>query len=119
MYSFEKLPNEIVYRIFDNLDVNSIISLTCTCQRFVKCRNLYQNYKINFQSISKNEFDCVCNRINPENIIELTLSDDEQTPGQIKYLIDNYPLNQLNRLIQLKLIQINENDLEKILKYFV
>ncbi|CAF3833223.1 unnamed protein product, partial [Adineta steineri] len=121
MFSIEDFPNEIIYRIFDNIeDIYSIISFTCTCQRFFKCRNTYNNYKINFESISKKSFDFICNFMNPFNIIKLKLSDDDnKTPGQIKCFIKNFPVNQLNYLKSLELIQINENDLEDILKYFV
>ncbi|CAF3783919.1 unnamed protein product [Adineta steineri] len=121
MFCIEDFPNEIIYRILDNVeDIYSIISFTCTCQRFFKCRNTYNNYKINFESISKKSFDFICNFMNPFNIIKLKLSDDDnKTPGQIKYFIKNFPVNQLNYLKSLELIQINENDLEDILKYFV
>jgi hypothetical protein len=119
MIRIEDFPTEILYRIFDNIDVYSIISFSCTCKRFVNCRNTYNNYKITFESISKENFDLICRLINPSNIIELKLSDDDnKTPGQIKSFIKNVQINKLNRLKSFELIQINENDLENIFKSF-
>jgi len=119
MCSIEDFPNEIIYRIFDNIDINSIISFSLTCKRFVNCFDNYNNSKLNFESISKRKFDIICHLINPLNVISLILSDNDKTPGQIKLFIKNFKINQLNRLKSLKLIQINENDLENILKNFL
>jgi hypothetical protein len=119
MYSIEDLPNEIIYRIYDNIDTNSIICFSLTCKRFWKCRNNYNNYLINFKSILKKNFDLICRLIHPKNIRSLILSDDDQTPGQIKFFMKNFPINQLKQLKSLKLIHINENDLENFLKNFL
>ncbi|CAF1544482.1 unnamed protein product [Rotaria sp. Silwood1] len=119
MYSIEKLPNEIIYRIYDYIDVCSIINLSYTSRIFYYCRNNYNSYKINFESISKVYFDLICRIIYPENIISLKLFDNDNTPGQIKSFIKNFQINKLKRLKYLKLIKINENDLESILKHII
>ena len=87
MACLDDLPVEIINRIFDNLDLNSMISFSYTCQRYLKCLNSYNKYQINFQSISKSKFDLICRLINPSNIIALTLSDNDQTPSQIKFFL--------------------------------
>ncbi|CAF1152522.1 unnamed protein product [Rotaria sordida] len=90
-----------------------------TSRRFYYCRNNYNSYKLNFKSISKEYFNFISHIIHPENIISLKLFGDDYTPGQIKSFIKNFQLNKLNRLKYLKLIKINENDLELILKYLI
>ncbi|CAM4862072.1 unnamed protein product [Rotaria socialis] len=119
MSSIEQLPNEIIYRIFDNVDSYSIINFCFTSKRFYSCLNNYTSFKINFESILKETFDLIINLINPLNIISLKLNDDDKTPGIMKYFIKNFQINKLNRLKSLKLIKINENDLENILKHLI
>ncbi|CAF1292620.1 unnamed protein product [Adineta ricciae] len=117
MVCLEDLPNEIIYRIFDNLSVNTIIVFSCTCKRYLQCRHLYNQYQLSFQSISKSNFDLLCRLIRPSNIISLTLSDDDNaTPGQIQAFLKTYPIHQLTRLHCLKLFQIDETHLEDLLK---
>lgn len=48
MYCIKDIPNEIIYRIFDNLDTNEIISFSLTCK---KCFYYLNNYQINLKSI--------------------------------------------------------------------
>ncbi|CAF3597800.1 unnamed protein product, partial [Rotaria sp. Silwood2] len=76
-------------------------------------------YKLNFESTSKEYFDFISRIIHPKNIKSLKLFDDDYTPGQIKSFIKNFQIDKLNRLKYLKLIKINENDLESILKHLI
>lgn len=116
MCSIENLPNEIIYRIFENLDVLSIINFCLTSKTFYLYLNKYNLYKINFESILKKDFNLIIRLINPINIISIKLNDNDKTPGIIKLFIQNFHLNKLTRLKCLELIKINENDLESILK---
>lgn len=118
MCSIKDIPNEIIYKIFDKLDINSIISFCLTCKNYYSYINSYNKYDINLKSISKSKFDSILKLIKAKNIRSLILSDDDETPGQIKYFIENYQINQLINLKSLKLIQINENDLENIYENF-
>ncbi|UJR16711.1 hypothetical protein I4U23_003611 [Adineta vaga] len=119
MVCLEDLPNEIIYRIFDNLDIYSIVLFTYTCTRYFQCRHRYNQYRIDFQSILKSNFDLVCRVINPSHIISLKLSDDDnKTPGQIQTFLKSDIINRLTRLKCLQLLQINENHLENLLKHF-
>ncbi|CAF4855200.1 unnamed protein product, partial [Rotaria sp. Silwood1] len=56
------------------------------------------------------KFDLIYRSINPLNIIELKLIDDDnKTLGQIKSFIKIFQINKFNLLKSLDLIQINEN----------
>ncbi|CAF5062715.1 unnamed protein product, partial [Rotaria sp. Silwood1] len=61
------------------------------------------------------KFDLIYRSINPLNIIELKLIDDDnKTLGQIKSFIKIFQINKFNLLKSLDLIQINESDLGNI-----
>ncbi len=105
------LPIELIYRILDVLDNDTILfSFGYVCKRFYSIIHTYSQYKFNFQSISNSYFYSVCHLIHPENIISLTLSNDNRTPDQIKCFLSFFQIEQFIRLRSLKLIEIDEND---------
>ena len=113
------LPNELIYSIFNKLDLKSLINLSLTCQHLFNCRRIYSNYFINLENKSKNEFDSICRIIDFNEINSLILSENHRSPGQIEYFCENYLNKDLNRLKSLKLIEINENNLEQMLKHLL
>ncbi|CAF1271955.1 unnamed protein product [Rotaria sordida] len=115
--SLETLPIELIYRIFDNLNLETILSFRYVCQRFYSITNTYNRYKFDLKLISKYHFDLICRIIHPENVISLTLSDDDMTPGQISSFISRFSIDQFNRLRTLTLCKITEQDLNKFLKH--
>ncbi|CAF4670363.1 unnamed protein product [Rotaria sp. Silwood1] len=110
------LPVEILYHIIDYLDISTIFlsfSNVCTYCRVIS--NTYNRYQLDFRSISKTDFSHICLFILPENIVSLTLSDDNKTPGEIRLFFSLFNINQFTRLLSLTLLEINEDDLSKIL----
>ena len=111
--SLNTLPTELLYRILDILDNDTIIfSFGSVCKRFRTIINTYNRYSFNFQSISKPYFNSVCNLIDPGNIISLTLSNDNHTPGQIKCFFTLFKIEQFICLRSLTLIQIEEDQFD-------
>ena len=81
------LPVELLYHILNYLDTTTILlSFRYVCQRFYLISNVYKQYQLNLNSCTKSSFYRFCRVINPLNIISLILSDDDQTPGQIKFI---------------------------------
>ena len=112
------LPNELIYRILDILDNETIFfSFGNVCKRFHTLIRAYNQYKFNFQSISKPYFHSICRLIHPENIVSLTLSDDNRTPGQIKWFLSFFQIRQFIRLRSLTLIDIDEDDFHTIFPF--
>jgi hypothetical protein len=112
-----RLPIEILYNIFDRLDAQTIfLSVRNTCRRLRTTINSYDQFNLNFESIFKPDFDFLCNTINPQNVISLTLSDDVETIGQIDLFLSYFGIQQLNRLRSLTLITIEERHLKLILE---
>lgn len=113
--SLYTLPIELLYRIFDILDNETILfQFRNVCKRFYFVIQTYNQYKLNFQSISKSSFHSICRLIQPENVSSLTLSNDNQTPDQIKLFLLLFNIEQFTRLRSLTLIQIDENDFHRI-----
>ncbi|CAF4087850.1 unnamed protein product [Rotaria sp. Silwood2] len=115
--SIETLPVEILHRIFDNLDAQIILySIRPLSKLFRSVVNTYNRYVLEFNLISKSCFYFFCRLIHPQNIISLTLSNNEQTSVQIDLFISLVHLRQITRLRSLTLLQISEDQLNYILK---
>ncbi|CAF0806321.1 unnamed protein product [Rotaria sordida] len=115
--SIEILPVELFHYILDNLDIETIIfSVRHVCRLFRSFVNSYSRYILNLTSISKSNLYLLCRLINPHNIISLTLSNEERTSNQIDLFISLVRLRQFTRLHSITLIDINENQLNFILK---
>ncbi|CAF3779503.1 unnamed protein product [Rotaria sp. Silwood1] len=116
--SLSTLPVELIYRILNMLDNETILfSFGNVCKRFRSIIHTYNQYKLNFQSVSKPYFHSICSLIHPENIISLTLSNDNQTPNQIKLFLLFFQIQQFICLRSLTLIDIDENDFHNIFQF--
>lgn len=99
----EILPTEIIFEIFDYLNVFDIfygfINLN---KRLNDILNLYP-IKLDFQCISRLKFDFICRYIHPKQVISLYLS-DELLPNQIELFSQYFP-NFNSQFIHLKKLQ--------------
>ncbi|CAF1200139.1 unnamed protein product [Rotaria sp. Silwood1] len=118
MLSLNTLPVELLYRIFDSLDAETILfSIQYVCKRFHLIIINYNRYKLNFKTIFKHSFHQLCRITDPKNIISLILSDDNQTPGQIELFLSLYRIEEYIRLQSVTLMAIEEFYLNIILKH--
>ena len=109
------LPTELLYRILDNLDSETILfRFGYVCRRFRSLVQTYNHYQFNFKSTSKPFFHSLCRRIQPETISSLILSDDNQTPDQIKLFLTQFHLKEFTCLRSLTLLEIDENDFQTL-----
>ncbi|CAF1405734.1 unnamed protein product [Rotaria sp. Silwood1] len=115
--SIDRLPVELFHCILDNLNTETIIfSVRYVCRLFRSFVNSYDRYIFNLTLVSKSNFYLLCRLINPVNVISLTLSNEERTSNQIDLFILLVRLRQFTRLISINLIDINEYQLNFILK---
>ncbi|CAF1491898.1 unnamed protein product, partial [Adineta steineri] len=113
----ENFPVEILYRIFDNIDSETILlSIRPVCRLFRAVVNTYNRYIYNFESISKSNFHLQCRLIRPENVTSLILSNNEQIPDQISLFMSSVRLRQMTRLQSITFIGINELQLNNMFK---
>jgi hypothetical protein len=92
--SFERLPNELLIEIFTYL--NGVDTVYAFSQLNTRFQSLLINYVnvFDFKSISKAKFDYVIKHHDIHQWQSLRLSDDDETPGQIKHFCQRYPLLQ-------------------------
>ena len=118
MPSLDALPVELLYRIFDSLDAETILlSVQYVCKRFHSVTNNYNRYKLNFKSIFKHKFHQLCHTSYPKNVTSLILSDENQTPGQTGLFLSLYHIEEYTRLKSVTLLSIEESYLKIILEH--
>ena len=90
----ENLPNEVFMEIFVYLSsVDLVYAFVQQNMRFLTLIN-YCMDSVDFKSVSKMKFDCVGRYHNMHQWRMLRLSEDEQSPGQIRHFCQRYPLDQ-------------------------
>ena len=115
--ALDALPIELLYRLLDLLDAETILfSLGQVCRRFRQVAQNYRQYELNFQSVTQRSFRLMCRLIEPEQVISLTLSDDNRTPEQIVSFLARFQLQQFTRLRSLTLMHVDERHFRTILQ---
>lgn len=114
-----ELPVEILRQILDKLDAHTILcSFRYTCRKFRAIVKDYNRYILNFQSISKPNFDQICHLIDPNHVTTLILSESNQTYDQIKLFLNYFRLQQFNGLYSLSLFIRDEEAIRSLAGQF-
>ncbi|CAF1178669.1 unnamed protein product [Adineta ricciae] len=115
--SMETLPVEILHRIFDHIDTQTIIfSIRSVCRLFQNVVHTYERYTLDFQSIYLTDFRLLCKLITPQKARSLILCNSEYTPNAIDLFVSTVRLQRFTRLHSLTLIDIDEFQMNIILK---
>ena len=113
----ENLPVEIIHRVLDYLDIETIFfTIRPLCQLFRLIILNYNRLNFHLKLSSKAQFDVLCRFILPQNIRSLTLYNNEQIPGQISSFLQQVRLGQSTRLHSIHLDGIDEFQLNYLLK---
>ncbi|CAF3947370.1 unnamed protein product [Adineta steineri] len=111
---FHLLPNELFYEVFEYLTTYEILyAFKGLDKRIDVFLSKYKKYDLNFISCPKWKFDFVCQSISSEQFRSLILSDD--TPRQIHLFFNLFYIRQFVNLESLTLIEITEQDSNKLL----
>jgi hypothetical protein len=111
-FSLLNLSTETIHTIIDYLDdKTTILSLRYVCTRLYNIVNTYNRHRLDFRSITKSKFNQIRYSINPQDVISLTLSDGDETPGQIRLFLSLFNIHDFTRLRSLTLIQVEESHL--------
>lgn len=107
------LPAELLYRICDFLDVESIVfSFRNVCIQLHTIADTYNQYKIYFRSMLKMN---ICRIIPSENIVSLDFCERNREIDLIHIFLSMFNIHQFTRLRSLSLHMINNSDLNIIL----
>lgn len=113
-----ELPVEILHRIIDYIDPETIFfSFRNVCKYFYTVINSYNQYKLDFRSITKSAFNHIHQLIQPDHIISLIISNEYKTPGQIDLFISLFDIHQFTRLRSITLIHIPGSTLAIYVKH--
>ena len=113
----ENLPAELVHRIFDSLDAETIFfSVRLVCRLFQSMVQTYNRYDIDFQLISKSKFSCLLHFIPTQQIQKLTLYNTDSIPNQMPIFFSSINSRQLTSLRSLTLFNIDELDFNFLAK---
>ncbi|CAF1417343.1 unnamed protein product [Adineta steineri] len=92
-YKFDRLPWEILHQVFDFLNTTDLLhAFNGTNPYLDSILQSYHRIQLNFKSIKKSLFHYICERVYPEQIQSLVLSNDEHTPKQIQLFMLHLPL---------------------------
>ncbi|CAF3869494.1 unnamed protein product [Rotaria sp. Silwood1] len=105
----ERLPTEILHQIFDYIDAETILlSIRRVCRQWMAWTNTYNRYGLNLNSISKQNFPLICRLIQPENVISLTLADNNPHADQTDLFLSLVDTQRFTRLRSLIFLGIDD-----------
>lgn len=97
--SLQTLPVELIYRIFDHLDVETIIlHVRCVSKRLHSMTKGYDRYTLDLRLLSITDFHTIQKLIQPRNVIALTLKERWHIPGPCKEFFNTFNIQQFARL---------------------
>ncbi|CAF3641448.1 unnamed protein product [Adineta steineri] len=112
----DRLPVEILHMIFEFMSNSDVLWSFYNISPYLNAvLNHHHWHTLNFQSISKSRFDFICNHLELQRIISLTLSNDIKTPGQIQLFFSQFNLRDFINLHSLTLLSITYEEIYPIL----
>jgi hypothetical protein len=112
------LPVELIYSIFDHLDVQTIVrSVRLVSRQFYALANTYDRLELNFVSIPKSSLRFISRIIRFENVTSLIVSFNEQTSSKIDCFYTYFGLSRFTRLRSLSFIEMDPGDIEPFLHH--
>ena len=112
---FDRLPVELLHTLFEYFLAHEILLIFADVSNHVDAvLQSYSAYLFNLKSIQKAHFDLLCHHIRSKQIISLTLSDDDDTPGQSELFFSRFQIEKFTQLRSLTLIHIEFDSLKLI-----
>jgi hypothetical protein len=110
------LPVELIHYLLNYFSAHEILYTFTNVSSYIDDVLLnYSNYCVNFKSVTRKEFESVCQRIKLDQVVSLTLSDDEYTPGLVELFLSRFQINQFTRLRSLTLAEVGPDFWEPIM----
>ena len=109
------LPVELLHILFTYFLAHEILLTFSDVSDYINAVLLtYSAYRLDLRSIRKSDFDLVRRNILPEQVIALTLSDDNDTPDQSELFFSYFQIEEFTQLRSLTLIKIEFNSIKSI-----
>ena len=103
--TFERLPTEIWFEIFDYLTIFDIFHGFIRLNQHINDLLAFYPLKLDFRQLSRTQFDLICRSIHSKQIISLCLS-EELIPNQVQLFQKHFPHfhNEFRQLKTLKYV---------------
>jgi hypothetical protein len=112
---FDLFSVELLHTLFTYFLAHEILFSFSDVSAYVNAALLtYSTYQLNFKGIEKSTFDLICRRIQPDHVISLTISDDNETAAQSELFFSQFRIEQFMQLQFIKLIEIDFESLPSI-----
>lgn len=112
---FDLIPVELLHSIFTYFFAHEIFQIFPDISDHVNdCLSNYCSYRVNLQSIQLSDYFLICRHIQPEQIMHLKISDDNNTPGISEHFFSQFNIERLIHLQSLILSRIEMISLESI-----
>ena len=112
------LPIELLHRVFDYLDVQTILdSFRGVCTQLAAVVNTYNRFELDFNSISKSDCERISHLIRPDSVISLILSDNDSESTQISLFLSSFNIRQFTKLRSLTLYYIDYTEMRQFLQH--
>jgi hypothetical protein len=109
------LPVELIHYIFGYLWSHEIFYAFFNLNSYFNAVLVnYNHYSVNCRSILKYQFDIICHHIRPDQIISLTLSNDEETPNQTELFFSLFNIEQFINLRSFDIISVHTNAIKRL-----
>ena len=120
LLSLDSFPAEILHRILDYVDGQTILfSFRNVCKKFQAIINTYNRHEIDTSLLSKTDLHFNCTIVSPEDVISLTLFDIDIVPSPINLFFSLFDIERCTRLRSLILVNIDDNNLQTLLRHII
>ncbi|CAF2510852.1 unnamed protein product [Rotaria sp. Silwood2] len=107
---FEFFPVELMHGIFHYLSAHEIFYAFAQLSTYVDSVLVsYDRYSISLSSMLKQQFDLMCCLIQPEQVISITIADNDDTPDQSKLFFSKFDIRQFINLRSFAIISSNQS----------
>lgn len=116
--TFNDLPVDMICVILSYFAAHEILhtfSNISSC--FSAILDTYLYYRLDFRAIDRFNFDNTCNRVKPDRVISLIISDANDTPNQSIVFFSRFKIEDFIHLRSIRLIDLRPDSWQQILPY--
>jgi hypothetical protein len=112
--SLDTLPVELVHRIFDFCNTQTILgSIRCVCRYLYASVNAYNRFELRFDSNSTSDFQSICGIIPMESVTSLNI-----ISGNVSEIRNFYRFSKVHRFTRLRSLNLHHATYEVLKRFF-
>jgi hypothetical protein len=112
---FDLLPVELIYHIFRYLWAHEILHGFSNQNGYLDdVLHNYDRYAISLCSMLKTQFDQICHRIQPKQVISIAIMDEDDTPEQSTLFFSHFNIQQFVNLRSFAIVSSDQSLFRKL-----